>query len=274
MTRKIARNFLAFILVATPVFNNACAQTAAADTLATVNGTKITREQLTEWTSNFVSDGGVSTPEVRQVILNDLIIREAINQDLRKTGLLKSNRNAFLVKVAQQNAMMEIWFSEYLKNHPLTEADLASQYEKEIALSKDPKNSKEYFVSQIVVGNEADANQIIEALKRGSSFEGLAKEKSLDKVSADQGGQLGWLLPIKFKSPINDLVSILPVGQIMSKPIQVDNRWFIVRVRDVRPFVLPSFEQAKPLIAQALVQEKRQQAINELLKTSKIVRTP
>jgi parvulin-like peptidyl-prolyl isomerase len=66
----------------------------------------------------------------------------------------------------------------------------------------------------------------------------------------------------------------LRVGQISPKPIQIENRWFIVRVRYVRPFVLSSFEKAKPLIAQALVKEKHQKAINELLKKAKIVRTP
>jgi len=274
MTCKIARNIIAFVVIISPTLNNAFAQTAATDTLATVNSTKITRGQLTEWTNNFVSDGGAATLEVRQAILNDLIIREAINQDLKKTSLLKLRLNEFKIQVAQQNAMMEIWFSEYLKKHPITESDLAAQYEKEIAYSKDPKNSKEYLVSQIAVENEAEGNQIIAALRRGASFEGLAKEKSVDKNSAEQGGQLGWLLPTKLKSPINDLVSTLVVGQVSSKPIKVENLWFIIRVRDVRPFVLPSFEQAKPLIAQALVQEKRQQATVELLKTVKIVTAP
>lgn len=272
MTCKTTCQILSFVVLLSFSLDHVSAQTASGDTLASVNGSKITASQLNELTANFVADGGVSSPELKQVILNDLIVREAINQDVKKTGLLNSPRNAFQIKVAQQNAVMEIWFSDYLKKHPLTEADLAAQYEKEIAFSKDPKNFKEYLISQIVLGSEVEANQVIDQLKGGSIFEALAKAKSIDKPSAEQGGQLGWMLPVKLKPQISDLIHTLPVGPIPQKPIKVDNAWFVIRVGDVRPFTLPSFEQAKPLIAQALVRDRRQQAIIELMKTTKIVK--
>jgi peptidyl-prolyl cis-trans isomerase C len=40
----------------------------------------------------------------------------------------------------------------------------------------------------------------------------------------------------------------------------------------VRPFVMPSFDQAKNTIAQELVQQRRQEAINALLKDAKVAK--
>lgn len=77
-------------------------------TLVTVNGAKITSAQLEWWVSVAVADSAKDTPELRQGILNDLIIREAIATDAKKTGLLSQSNNTMKVKLAEQNAIMDI----------------------------------------------------------------------------------------------------------------------------------------------------------------------
>jgi peptidyl-prolyl cis-trans isomerase C len=43
----------------------------------------------------------------------------------------------------------------------------------------------------------------------------------------------------------------------------------VIRVDDVRPFVIAPFDQVRNVIAQELVQQRRQQAVNALLKDVK-----
>ncbi|MBT8583976.1 hypothetical protein G6694_04915 [Polynucleobacter paneuropaeus] len=248
----------------------ATAQTGGGTVLVVVNGAKITSGQLNEWVNVAVSEGAKDTPELRQSIMNDLILREAVSQDAKKTGLLTSGNNAFKLKLAEQNAVLELWFAQYFKAHPLSEADVKADYDKQVALSKEPQNAKEYKLSQIVVSSESEANQIIAQLNKGTSFATLAQEKSLDKSSGSRGGIMGWVLPSQLVPPINDVVLNMTKGQFTLKPIQTSNGWHIVMVDDVKPFVLPSFDEAKAGIAQALVQQRRQEAVSALMKTIKI----
>jgi peptidyl-prolyl cis-trans isomerase C len=150
-------------LVATGFFLNP-AQAQTSKTLLTVNGAKITSAQVDQWVSVSVAEGAKDTPELRQSILNDLVLREAVAQDAKKTGLLTKGNNAFKIKMAEQNAMMDIWFSQYFADHPVTNDDVRAVYDKQVELSKDPKNSKEYLVSQIVVANEAKGLSLLSKL--------------------------------------------------------------------------------------------------------------
>ena len=92
----------------------AIAQTGGGTVLVVVNGAKITSGQLNDWVNVAVSEGAKDSPELRQTIMNDLILREAVAQDAKKTGLLTTGNNAFKIKLAEQNAVLELWFAQYL----------------------------------------------------------------------------------------------------------------------------------------------------------------
>ncbi|QWD92700.1 peptidyl-prolyl cis-trans isomerase [Polynucleobacter asymbioticus] len=253
--------------------SNISSAQSAGSVLVTVNGSKITTNQLNDWVASAVADGNPDTPQLRQNILNDLVMREAINQDVKKTGLLNKGNNAFKVKLAEQNAIVELWFAQYLKAHPITEADVQAEYDKQVALSKDPKNSKEYQVSQIVVATEAEALALMKQIKDPSSFAILAKEKSLDKSTSERGGLVGWALPSQLAAPMNEIVPTLTKGKIAPKPIQTNVGWYIIQLDDVKPVVIPPFDQVKENIARAMIQQKRQEAVSQLMGAAKIVKT-
>jgi peptidyl-prolyl cis-trans isomerase C len=64
----------------------AFAQSGTGAVLASVNGTKIYTSQVNEIVGMAVTDGAKETPELRQNILNEMIIREAVRQDVKRTG--------------------------------------------------------------------------------------------------------------------------------------------------------------------------------------------
>lgn len=238
--------------------------------LMTINGNKIYTSQVNEMVSMAVANGAKDSPELRQNVLNDLAVREVITQDIKKTGLLNKDNNALKLKLAQQNAMLDLWFAEYFKTHQVTEADVKAEYDRQLAFSKEPKNSKQYEVAQIMVATEAEAQDIIKQINAGTKFEALAKEKSLEKVSGAQGGLVGWVFPSQLAPPINDLIVNLGKGNITQSPVKTNNGWHVIKLDNIRLFEMPSFDQAKNTIAQELVQQRRQEAINALLKDAKI----
>jgi len=261
---------LNLFLLATVISLSMSCHAQSSKTLLTVNGAKITNSQVGQWVAASVSEGAKDTPELRQSILNDLVLREAVAQDAKKTGLLTKGNNAFKIKMAEQNAMMDIWFAQYFSDHPVTNDDVRAVYDKQAELSKDPKNSKEYLVSQIVVANEAEGTELIKQINSGASFVELAKTKSLDQNSAQQGGLVGWVLPTQLTPPVNDTVPSLTKGKVTQFPVKTTNGWHVIKVDDIRAFVMPTFDQAKNTIAQTLIQQKRQEAVNALMQSTKI----
>jgi peptidyl-prolyl cis-trans isomerase C len=237
--------------------------------LTTVNGSKIFTSQLNEMVALAVANGAKDSPELRQNLLDDLVVREVISQDIRKTGLLNKDNNALKLKLAQQNTLLELWFAEYFKKNPVTESDIRAEYDRQAALSKEPQNSKQYEVSQIQLATEAEATEIIQQINKGAKFETLAKDKSLEKISGAQGGVVGWVLPAQLAPPINILIVNLDKGKVTQTPIRTNNGWHVIRVDDVRPFVIAPFDQVRNNIAQELIQQRRQQAVNALLKDAK-----
>ena len=239
--------------------------------LVTVNGSKVTAKQLDDAVSFAVSNGAQDTPELRQNLANDLIWQEAVMQDAKKTGLTNQSGNEFKIRMAQQTAIIDIWFSQYFKDHPLTEERVKEQYDKELKLAAEPKNANQYLTSQIVLGSEADANGVIALINSGSSFSEIAKERSLDKAAGQRGGVINWALPGQFPPPVADAILTLNKGQITLHPLQTPYGWFIVKVDDIRPFKLPPFDDIKNNIAQSMIQNEKQQAVTELMKTVKVV---
>ncbi|MBU3621021.1 peptidylprolyl isomerase [Polynucleobacter sp. CS-Odin-A6] len=257
-------------LVLACISSVAFAQSGTGAVLVSVNGIKIYTSQVNEIVGMAVTDGAKDTPELRQNILNEIIIREAVSQDVKKTGLLTKESNPLKLKLAQSITVFEIWFGQYLKTNPITEADIKAEYDRRLATSKEPKNTKQYEVAQITVATEAEAMDLIKQINAGAKFETLAKEKSLDKASGVQGGVVGWVFSYQLTPPLNDIILILDKGKITPNPVKANNAWNIVKLNDVRPFVLPDFDQLKNNIAQELIQQRRNTAINILLKESKI----
>ena len=122
------------------------------------------------------------------------------------------------------------------------------------------------------MATEAEATEIIQQINKGAKFEALAKDKSLETVSGAQGGLVGWVLPAQLAPPINTLIVNLGKGQVAQSPIRTNNGWHVIKLDDVRPFVMAPFDQVRNTLAQELVQQRRQQAVGALLKDAKVVK--
>lgn len=251
---------------------NGSAQTTKNGILATVNDVKISVAQLEEVIRFIKVEGGNVGSDIQAKLLEDILLKEAINQDVIRQGLLKKPENQFKLKLAQQNVTFDIWFAEYLKKNPVTETDIKAEYEAQVKRSREPRNKKEFNVSQIVLADEIRANELIKELNVGASFDNLAKKYSQHKQSADNGGSLGWVLPTQLVSPLGDVVLNLPKSKVGALAVRTSFGWHVVRVNDIRDYIFPSFEQVKAQISNYLMQQRRAQAIAELMAKTKVVK--
>jgi peptidyl-prolyl cis-trans isomerase C len=62
----------------------------------------------------------------------------------------------------------------------------------------------------------------------------------------------------------------LQKGQVTDKPVQTPNGFHVIKVDDTRAAKLPSLDEVKPQIEEALTQKKLQAYQEELVKKAKI----
>ena len=258
MTFKPARLLIALLaVIALPV---------VAQNIAVVNGKSIPSSRVEAVVKQVVAQGQQpDTPQLRDMIKKDLIGREVMMQEAEKQGFAKDVTVKQQIENARQAIIVNALVGDYLKKNPVTDADIKAEYERFTAQAGD----KEYHVRHILLGTEAEAKDVLAKLKAGAKFEDLAKA-SKDTGSAANGGDLDWAAPSSFPKVFSDALVALQKGQVTQTPVQTTNGYHIIKLEDVRPAKLPTLDEVKPQISEALQQKKLQAYQEEMVKKAKI----
>jgi peptidyl-prolyl cis-trans isomerase C len=258
MTFKPARLLLALIAVA--------AAPAFAQNLAVVNGKPIPSSRADAVVKQVVAQGQQpDSPELRAQIKNDLISREVLMQEAIKQGYDKKPEVKLALDNARQTIVINALARDYITKHPVTDAEVKAEYDKFKATTGD----KEYHVRHILVETEQQAKDIIAKLKGGAKFEDLAKQ-SKDQGTANTGGDLDWATPASFPKEFSAAFVGLPKGGVTETPVKTANGYHVIKVDDIRPAKLPSMEEVKPQIVDALSQQKLAAYQEEMVKKAKV----
>jgi peptidyl-prolyl cis-trans isomerase C len=239
--------------------------------VASVNGAPITQGLLNLTIRALVGQGQTDSPELRQAVKNDLINKELVAQEATRLGLANSIDFPDQIAQLRQNLLLQAFLEDHFKKNPITDAQLREEYDRQRKLMGDTSNAFQYRVSQIVVSTETDAVDLIRRLQKGELFGRLAQEFSLDTASKAQGGSLGWMMTGQVIPAVANVLPTMAKGAITPKPIQTPAGWVILKLDDKRAFKIPTFEESKPQLQQALVQQYLGQTIQSLRTNAKIV---
>lgn len=235
---------------------------SGAEVVATVNGEKITQSQLYQ---QLVAGYGAET-------LDNMILSRLVNQEAARAGVQVTDAEfeAELAKVKasfggdmayeqtlrQYFGMNDAQFRDYLRMQMTATRVLEKQ------LTPDDATLKQHFDEQqssaetrqimarhILVATEEEARDIKAQLDAGADFAALAKEKSTDTGSAQNGGDLGMFGKGAMVEAFENAAFALGDGQI-SEPVQSSYGWHIIQVN------IPSFERDKEKIREQYVTEQ------------------
>ncbi len=262
-------------LAATVMVANVSAQTKSEakvdyEFVATVNGVPITQGLLNLNLKAVTNQGQKDTPELRQAIKEDLINKELIAQEATRLGLAKEIDFPDQVAQLKQNLLLQAFLEDHFKKNPITDAKMREEYDRQRKLMGEGSNATQYRLSQIVVSTETDAIDLIRRIQKGELFGKLAQEYSIDAGSKAQGGSLGWVLPGQVIPAVSGALPSMGKGTVSANPIQTPVGWVIIKVDDKRPFKVPSFDEAKPQLRQALVQQYIAESVKTLRANARI----
>lgn len=83
---------------------------------------------------------------------------------------------------------------------------------------------------------------IQERLAAGESFADLAREYSIDTVSAEDGGDLGYAGRGIYAEPFEEALFALEEGEV-SEPVRTSFGVHLIRLEDVRESEVPSLDE-------------------------------
>ena len=278
---KLRNGALAFVIAMTGIgiAPHALAQASPAassakpdfEFVASVNGTPITQGLFNLTIRALISQGQADSPELRQAVRNDLINKELVAQEATRLGLANTIDFPDQITQLRQNLLLQAFLENHFKKNPITDAQLREEYDRQRKLMGDTSNAFQYRVSQIVVSTETDAMDLTRRLQKGDLFGRLAQEFSIDTASKAQGGSLGWMMTGQVIPAVANVLPTMAKGAITPKPIQTPAGWVILKLDDKRAFKIPTFEESRPQLQQALVQQYLGQAIQGLRTNAKIV---
>ena len=242
------------------------AKAPASSTKVVVNGVTIPQSRFDAMAKELDAQGHAASPERQNAIKEELVNREILAQAAKKRGLDKDPTVQAEMAMASQAVLVRALFENEVKQHPISDADLEKQYDQ----FKASMGTNEYKVRHILVDNEAEAKAIIDQLNKGADFAKLAKEKSKDPGSKDNGGDLDWGPAARYVKPFADAVQSQPKGQISQTPVKTDFGYHVIRVDDVRPLKVPEFADLKEQFRQRAQQQQIQKLVMDLRSRAKI----
>lgn len=202
--------------------------------------------------------------EVKENFLKNIVVTKLVAKEVDKAKI--KDREDFKNQLKEVEAQISgNMLLTDIANKAVNDAKVKETYDK---IAKDYAAKQEIRARHILVKTEKEANEIIAELKKGTSFESLAKKKSLDGTK-EKGGDLGYFVPDMMVKEFSDAALALKPGEYTKKPVQTEFGWHVIKVEDKRAAKVPPFQEAKPGIEQDLKQQAVREYIDKLVADAK-----
>ncbi|MNI33375.1 Foldase protein PrsA 1 precursor [compost metagenome] len=238
------------------------------ESVATVNGVEISKDAFYD---KLVKADGEQT-------LNEMIEKELVNQEAKKANItitqadldeeMKNYINTF---GSEEN------LNQALDSYGMTKEELYERMELNLKLTKllEPQITvtddqikqafdeyKESFntpeqvrASVIVVASEEEAKEIIKQLKEGADFAELAKSKSLDTLTKDNGGDTDFFGRGEKEEAFENAAFKLQKDEI-SEPVKTSQGYEIIKLTDRKEAHEATLDEKKEEIRKGLVNQQ------------------
>lgn len=235
-------------------------------TLITVNGKAITDKEVNAELMQATQGRFNQVPpekqrEFRKQVLEQLVAKELIYSDAKKTGVMKSKQfkeeYAKVQDRVKRELAIQIWQKVELDKVKVRSKELKKYYD----ANKEEFNEKEsVHARHILVKTEGEAKAITGKLKglKGNSLKSkfiqLAKDKSTGP-SGPKGGDLGYFAQGQMVPEFNSEVFSMKVGTF-SKPVKTQFGFHVIYLEDKKAGKTRGYTEVKSFIEQRLKMEK------------------
>ena len=248
----------------------------SAQTLVTVNGTKITQSDVD--TALMKATQGRffnEVPPEKQAgfkieVLNQLVARELVYGDAKKTGVLKSKEFKTeynkIVEQIKKDIAVQVWKVKQLEKIKVTDRDVKKYFNDNKGEFREKESVR---ARHILVKTKEEADKLLKQLNlKGKAlkekFIELAKEKSVGPTGP-KGGDLGYFGKGQMVPEFNDKVFSMKVGTV-SSPVKTQFGHHIIYLEDKKEAKNLALSDVKEYIRGRLKVEKLNETMPSIMK--------
>jgi len=237
--------------------------------VAYVDNKPIYRKEVQNRLDTFLTNANMtdkveleSFPEnfVRAVVL-EVFVSHKLDKLAKKENYDNDKEIKELVENYQNRLMRE----KFIKNEIIAGVNDEAVQKRYAELTASLQGKEERKVKHILVKDEEEAQRVRRNVLRTGNFERYASQKSIDKSTAENGGDLGYILKEEMVPEFGDVAFLLKKGEL-SKPVKTQFGWHILKVEDIRNAQPLPFEKVKNDIQNRLQQEALQDYLKDLTK--------
>lgn len=283
--------------LATLVATLLCSGSLMAQTLVTVNGTKLDSSEVERRANIMIqqSKGQVQDgPQLRHYLTQELVVETAVAQEAKKLGLDKSKDFKTVLDGAKKQAreqgldkqadfkqnwaafenqlLNRAFVADVVQKNPVTDAQLQERYNQ---IKARYQGTEEVQLGEIVTDKVEQAKAAIKELSNKKKFADVAVKYSIDP-SVKAGNVLNSnyipLVDLQQQRPqIYQAVAGLKKGQFTKQPVSGEKINVVFYVNDRRAIDVEPFDKMRQEIGQVMVNERINSAVDAILQKAKIV---
>jgi parvulin-like peptidyl-prolyl isomerase len=242
----------------------------AADVVARVGTSEVTAADVRAIVASLdgrqqaalARDPTLLSQAVRALLANRIVLKEAQAKKWDQQPAV----------VAQLERMKEsLVIESYLQSVSVppegfpNESEIKTAYDANVAAFVVPR---QFHVAQVFIAVTREADKAAQDKARtklddvqsklrqaGADFATIAKAQSEDSVTAERGGDIGWVTEAQMRPDIRTHVVGLAKGA-MSEPVRVDDGWIIVKLVDTKASYTRPLEEVREAVAQRMRAER------------------
>jgi len=236
----------------------AAAQVPKDPVVATVNGVSVRLSEL-EVAQQSLPPQYRSMPlqAVFPALLDRIIDSKLVVQEGKKNKVTEDPAYKKRLAFVEEQVLQDYWIQREIARK-VTAEKLRQRYEERL---KSIPAEEEVHARHILVATEDEAKALIAEIKKGAAFDKLAKEKSTDKASGAEGGDLGWFKKSDMVKEFADAAFDLNKGGMTETPIKTQFGYHVIQVEDRRKAPPPAYEE----LAEQLREEMAREAVTAQL---------
>jgi peptidyl-prolyl cis-trans isomerase C len=196
-----------------------------------------------------------------RIVDSKLVVQEGKKNKVNDDPAFKK-RMAFV----EDQVLQDFWIQREIARR-VTAEKLQQRYEERL---KSMPTEEEVHARHILVSTEDEAKALITEIKKGVAFDKLAKEKSTDKASGAEGGDLGWFKKSDMVKEFADAAFALKKGELSDTPIKTQFGYHVIKLEDQRKAPPPAFEELADQLREEMAREAVTAQLDQLRAGAKI----
>jgi peptidyl-prolyl cis-trans isomerase C len=235
--------------------------------VATVNGQPIRQSELEVAQQALpVQYRNMPLQAVFPALLDRIIDTKLVVADGRKNKITDDATFKKRMAFVEEQVIQDSWLQREIARR-VTADKLQQRYEERL---KSMPPEEEVHARHILVSTEDEAKALIAELKKGAAFDKLAREKSSDKASGAEGGDLGWFKKSDMVKEFADAAFALKKGELTDTPVKSQFGYHVIRLDDRRQAPPPAFEELSEPLREEVAREVVTAMLDQLRANAKI----